>query len=108
MQVSGTQSEIWRYSLSTGSTLTLVDASMAGDARRASIPIGGLHHAGRDHTSGFCVFNDRGIAAEVLRARHGLRRIAYVDIDAHHGDVLITKPLVRLRRHFGQLFMRWR
>jgi acetoin utilization protein AcuC len=69
-----------------GSTLTLVDAIMAGDARRAFIPIGGLHHAGRDHTSGFCVFNDCGIAAEVLRAKHGLRRIAYVDIDAHHGD----------------------
>ena len=69
-----------------GSTLTLVDAIMAGAARRAFIPIGGLHHAGRDHTSGFCVFNDCGIAAEVLRAKYGLRRIAYVDIDAHHGD----------------------
>jgi len=32
------------------------------------------------------VFNDCGVAVEILRARHGLRRIAYVDIDAHHGD----------------------
>jgi acetoin utilization protein AcuC len=69
-----------------GSTLAAVDAVMRGDARRAFVPIAGLHHAGRDHAAGFCVFNDCGVAAEHLRARHGLRRIAYVDIDAHHGD----------------------
>ena len=69
-----------------GGTLNLVDAVMAGTTQRAFIPIGGLHHAGRDHTAGFCVFNDCGIAAEVLRAQYGLKRIAYVDIDAHHGD----------------------
>ena len=50
------------------------------------MPIAGLHHAGRDRAAGFCVFNDCGVAIEILRARHGLRRIAYVDIDAHHGD----------------------
>ena len=54
--------------------------------RRGFIPIAGLHHAGRDHTSGFCVFNDCGVAAELLRSRYGLQRIAYIDIDAHHGD----------------------
>jgi acetoin utilization protein AcuC len=69
-----------------GATLTLVDAIMAGQARRGFIPIGGLHHAGRDHAAGFCVFNDCGIAAEILRNNYGVRRIAYVDIDAHHGD----------------------
>ncbi|MCP3999567.1 MAG: acetoin utilization protein AcuC [Gammaproteobacteria bacterium] len=69
-----------------GGTLNLVDGIMAGKAKRGFIPIGGLHHAGRDHTAGFCVFNDCGIAAEVLRADYGLQRIAYVDIDAHHGD----------------------
>jgi len=69
-----------------GGTLNLVDAIMAGRTRRAFIPIGGLHHAGRDHTAGFCVFNDCGIAAEVLRSEYGLKRIAYIDIDAHHGD----------------------
>lgn len=52
----------------------------------AFVPIAGLHHASRASAAGFCVFNDCGIAAEWLRARHGLRRIAYVDIDAHHGD----------------------
>jgi len=69
-----------------GTTLAAVDAVMAGDARSAFVPIAGLHHAGRDHAAGFCVFNDCGIAAEYLRDRHGIRRIAYVDIDAHHGD----------------------
>jgi acetoin utilization protein AcuC len=32
------------------------------------------------------VFNDIGVLVEVLRKQHGIRRIAYVDIDAHHGD----------------------
>jgi len=69
-----------------GTTLAAVDAVMAGQARRAFVPIAGLHHAGRSGASGFCVFNDCGVAIEYLRRRHGLRRIAYVDIDAHHGD----------------------
>jgi acetoin utilization protein AcuC len=69
-----------------GATLFAVDSVMAGRAARAFVPIAGLHHAGRDHASGFCVFNDCGVALELLRARYGLQRIAYVDIDAHHGD----------------------
>jgi len=59
---------------------------MAGEFRRAFVPIAGLHHAARDHAAGFCVFNDCGVAIELLRSRFGLRRVAYVDIDAHHGD----------------------
>jgi acetoin utilization protein AcuC len=69
-----------------GGTLLAAEALMSGAARRAFIPIGGLHHAGRGHAAGFCVFNDCGVTIELLRRRHGLRRIAYVDIDAHHGD----------------------
>lgn len=69
-----------------GTTLAAVDAVMQGDARRAFVPIAGLHHAGRDHAAGFCVFNDCGVAVEYLRHKYGLQRIAYVDIDAHHGD----------------------
>ena len=69
-----------------GATLAGVDAIMQGKAKRAFVPIAGLHHAGRDHAAGFCVFNDCGVAAEYLRKHYGLRRIAYVDIDAHHGD----------------------
>ena len=69
-----------------GSVLGAVDSIMCGDAKRAFVPIAGLHHAARDHAAGFCVFNDCGVAAEYLRKNHGLQRIAYVDIDAHHGD----------------------
>ena len=69
-----------------GTTMAAVDAIMAGEATRAFVPIAGLHHAGRANAAGFCVFNDCGVAAEYLREKHGLRRIAYVDIDAHHGD----------------------
>ena len=69
-----------------GATLNAADAIMAGRCRRAFIPIAGLHHAARDHAAGFCVFNDCGVAIELLRQRAGLTRIAYVDIDAHHGD----------------------
>jgi acetoin utilization protein AcuC len=69
-----------------GGTLEALAAIFAGPARRAFIPIGGLHHAGRDHAAGFCVYNDCGVAVEVARRRHGVRRVAYVDIDAHHGD----------------------
>jgi len=69
-----------------GTTLAAVDAVMSGAATRSFTPIAGLHHAGREHAAGFCVFNDCGIALEYLRQKHGLRRIAYVDIDAHHGD----------------------
>ena len=58
---------------------------MRGECRRAFVPIAGLHHAARDRAAGFCVFNDCGVAIELLK-RAGLKHIAYVDIDAHHGD----------------------
>jgi acetoin utilization protein AcuC len=69
-----------------GATLLAAEEIMAGRVRRAFVPIAGLHHAARDAAAGFCVFNDCGVAAEWLRRQHGLERIAYVDIDAHHGD----------------------
>ena len=69
-----------------GGTLEALAGIMAGPIRRAFIPIAGLHHAGRDHAAGFCVFNDCGVAIEIARRRYGLQRVAYVDIDAHHGD----------------------
>jgi acetoin utilization protein AcuC len=69
-----------------GATLTATQGVMAGDFRRAFVPIAGLHHAARDHAAGFCVFNDCGVAIELLRSRFGLGRVAYIDIDAHHGD----------------------
>jgi acetoin utilization protein AcuC len=69
-----------------GSVLDAVARVMTGDLIRAMVPIAGLHHARRDRAGGFCVFNDCGIAIETLREVHGIRRVAYVDIDAHHGD----------------------
>jgi acetoin utilization protein AcuC len=68
-----------------GATLDAADALLSGEAQRAFVPIAGLHHAARDKAAGFCVFNDIGVLIEALRAR-GLARVAYVDIDAHHGD----------------------
>jgi len=69
-----------------GSVLDGIDRLMKGDCRRVFAPIAGLHHARRDQAAGFCAINDCGIAIEALKARYGLDRIVYVDIDAHHGD----------------------
>ena len=52
----------------------------------AFTPITGLHHATRNSTAGFCVFNDCDIAIEYLREQYNIQRVAYIDIDAHHGD----------------------
>ena len=46
---------------------------------------GAKHHAQYDHSSGFCVFNDFAIAADIATKDHGLK-VAIIDIDAHHGD----------------------
>ena len=48
-------------------------------------PSGGLHHARRDRAAGFCTVNDCALAAYFLLDR-GAERVAYVDLDAHHGD----------------------
>ena len=69
-----------------GAVLCAVDEIMHGNHRRAFIPIAGLHHATRGSAAGFCVFNDCGIAVEYLRQKYDIQRVAYVDIDAHHGD----------------------
>jgi len=68
-----------------GSTLSCVEKTMRGEVDHGFNPVGGLHHARPDRSAGFCVFNDIGVAIELLR-RRGLRRILYVDIDVHHGD----------------------
>lgn len=48
--------------------------------------LGGLHHAGKNSASGFCFFNDIGIAIEFLRAKHNLKKFLVVDTDVHHGN----------------------
>lgn len=71
---------------SVGSTVSAVEKVMAKEVDHAFNPVGGLHHATRDSSAGFCVFNDIGVSIEVLRSRYNLNRILYVDIDVHHGD----------------------
>jgi acetoin utilization protein AcuC len=92
----------WRYGLGTSdnpivpgmdrATLRICDATVTaadllgdGTATRVASLSGGLHHAHRDRASGFCVFNDLALAIERLTGTYGLR-VAYLDIDAHHGD----------------------
>jgi acetoin utilization protein AcuC len=69
-----------------GASLTATEWMLAVPLRRAFVPIAGLHHASRQRAAGFCVFNDCGVVIEHLRRDHGMARVAYVDIDAHHGD----------------------
>ncbi len=47
-------------------------------------PLGGFHHSGRDHAEGFCYANDIILATDLFLARG--HRVAYIDIDAHHGN----------------------
>lgn len=49
-------------------------------------PAGGLHHAMKDKASGFCIFNDIGVAINHLKKIKKNIKIAYLDIDCHHGD----------------------
>jgi acetoin utilization protein AcuC len=49
-------------------------------------PAGGLHHALRNRASGFCIFNDIAVAIKHLKRLKKDIKIAYVDIDCHHGD----------------------
>jgi acetoin utilization protein AcuC len=70
--------------LTTGGTLRGMDEVLAGRLRVSFNGAGGLHHALRSRASGFCIYNDPAIACGLLADR-GLK-VAYVDIDAHHGD----------------------
>ena len=70
--------------LSTGASLTGAEMLAEGRVEAAMSISGGLHHAMTGYASGFCVFNDPVIAIQYLLNR-GMR-VAYVDIDCHHGD----------------------
>ena len=71
-----------------GAALDGLARVMAAEVLRTFQPIGGLHHASRDNAAGFCVFNDCGVVIDTLRSQYGVERVAYVDIDVHHGDGL--------------------
>jgi len=71
--------------LVAGATLAAARAVWTGGAQHGASIAGGLHHAMAGNASGFCVYNDPAIAiAWLLEA--GAERIAYIDIDVHHGD----------------------
>ena len=71
-----------------GAALEGLQSIMNGECLRTFQPIGGLHHARRGNAAGFCVFNDCGVVIDTLREQYGVKRVAYVDIDVHHGDGL--------------------
>lgn len=72
---------------SAGGVVLAAEKIASGDIRNAFAFIGaGGHHSGRDFFGGYCCFNDVAIAIQVLRESHGIRRIAILDTDAHHGD----------------------
>jgi acetoin utilization protein AcuC len=71
--------------LVAGATLDAARAVWHGDALHGASIAGGLHHAMRRTASGFCVYNDLAIAISALLDA-GAQRVAYVDLDVHHGD----------------------
>jgi acetoin utilization protein AcuC len=78
-------------SLFVAGTLDAMDALVRGETLTAVHLPGGKHHAHEDHSSGFCVFNDFAVAATSLTQQG--KRVAILDIDAHHGDG--TEALLR-------------
>ncbi len=78
----------WNAALrASGAALAATDAVMAGEVENAFCavrPPG--HHACHDKAMGFCFFNNVAIAARYALERHGLKRVAVVDFDVHHGN----------------------
>ncbi|MFI6210602.1 acetoin utilization protein AcuC [Nocardia brasiliensis] len=72
-------------SVIVGGTLAAARAIAEGRSNRAVSIGGGMHHAMADSAAGFCVYNDAAVAISWL-LDHGFDRIAYLDVDVHHGD----------------------
>lgn len=68
-----------------GASVAAAKAVWEGTVAHAFNPAGGLHHAMPDRAAGFCVYDDPAFAIDWL-LRRGARRVAYVDVDTHHGD----------------------
>jgi acetoin utilization protein AcuC len=71
--------------LVVGATLAAARAVWQGDVVHAFNAAGGLHHAMPARASGFCVYDDPAVAIAWLLTQ-GAERVAYVDVDVHHGD----------------------
>jgi len=96
--------------LVAGATLAAARAVWSGPARHGASIAGGMHHAMAARASGFGVYNDVAVAIAWL-LKHGVDRVAYVDIDAHHGDgvqaAFYTDPRVltiSLHQHPATMF----
>lgn len=72
--------------LVVGAVLRAARLVMAGEADHAMCVSGGLHHALRSQASGFCFYNDAGVAIARLKQEYPGIKVAYLDTDAHHGD----------------------
>src|SRR5699024_11201778 len=70
---------------SAGGSLAAAKALWAGEVDRVVNLAVGMHHARRSAASGFCIYNDAAIAIQYMLDQ-GAQRVAYVDLDAHHGD----------------------
>jgi acetoin utilization protein AcuC len=68
-----------------GASIEAARQVWTGEVDHAANIAGGLHHAMPDRVSGFCVYNDVALAIRWL-LDHGAERVAYVDVDVHHGD----------------------
>ncbi len=88
--------------LACGGTITLAKMIIDEKLKRGFNPQGGFHHAKTDRASGFCVFNDITIAAKLFFI-NGLKNIAIIDIDGHHGDgtqqILYTEKILKISFH---------
>jgi acetoin utilization protein AcuC len=73
-------------SLVVGASIVAADEVMSGRLEHVFNPSGGLHHAHPERASGFCIFNDPAVVVAHLKSRYKVKRIVYLDIDAHHGD----------------------
>lgn len=71
--------------LVAGGAVVAAEAVWSGRHRHAVHLAGGLHHAMPDRASGFCIYNDLAVGIRWL-LDHGAERVAYVDVDVHHGD----------------------
>ena len=68
-----------------GATVAAAREVVEGSALHAFNASGGLHHAMAGNASGFCVYDDPAVGIAWMLG-HGVERIAYVDVDVHHGD----------------------
>lgn len=112
--VDGRQSPAYRgmfdrAAVAVGGTVLATRLVTGGRTAHAFNPAGGLHHAHADRASGFCILNDIAVAVRDLQ-RQGVRRVAVLDVDAHHGDgtqsIFLREDVlvISIHQHGGRFF----